>query len=305
MVLIFGYVYYFGAIIALTEPLAAIESIRKKGASKSLIAVIEGESLFNDGISVTLIVLAKGMLASAFGQNIFFVVFREILGAIAVGLIISFIMFKILKSTNNPIMHILVSLMDVALIYAICNSFDFSGVIASVVAGMYFSTETKKIARWKEVVDSKDLYNDFWNVASFILSSILYVLVGTTILSIELSMMTLILIPIAIIINLIARYIGVFVASNIVGKKNVPSKYSMNDFVKILTVAGLKGGVSLAIAMTLKDILPFNEYNILLTTVFITVLFTTIVQGLIAGKVYSKIEEKNERKYAEKALRKI
>lgn len=291
--------------MALIEPMAAIDSLKKNGASKSLIAIIEGESLFNDGIAVALIVFSKGIISNSVGQNIFLIVFKEIVGAIAVALLISFVMFKILKMTNEPGMHILISLLAVSLIYVICEHLGFSGVVASVVAGMYFSFQNKKVSRWKEVVDSKDLYEDFWDIASFILSGVLYVLVGLTVLSIEFNMTTLILVPVAIVLNLVARYASASVASVLVGKKNIPSKYSMSEFVALLTVTALKGGISLAITMTLKDVLTADIYTILLTTVFITILFTTIVQGLLAGKIYNVIEEKREKKFSEKSLAKI
>lgn len=280
----------------------AIEKFKEKGASKTLTSIIECESLFNDGVAVTILVFAKSILQNSAGKNILLLVFSEIVGAILTGIVISFIMFKVLRSSNEPVVHVLVSLLNVALINIICEVFGFSGVVASVVAGMYFSMQNKKISRWREVVDSKELYNDFWNVASNILGSVLYVMVGLAILSVDINIQTLILIPVAIIINLISRSAGAAIGSVMVGKKHLPSKYSTGEFVSLLTISGLKGGVSLAIAMTLKDILPIEIYNIVLTTVLITVVFTTIIQGMISGKVYEKIEIRREKKYSERSL---
>jgi CPA1 family monovalent cation:H+ antiporter len=258
--------------------------------------------MFNDGIAVAILVFVKNILQKSAGKNIALLVLSEIGGAIFTGIAMSFIMFKILRMSNEPVVHVLVSLLNVAMINIICGTFGFSGVVASVVAGLYFSMQSKKIVRWREVVDSKELYNDFWNVAASILGSVLYVMVGLSILSIDISMKTLILIPIAVIVNLVSRFVGATVGSNIVGKKHLPSKYSNKEFASLLTISALKGGVSLAMAMTLKDILALETYNIILTVVLITILFTTIIQGLLSGKLYDRVEKRREKKYAERSL---
>ena len=276
--------------------------MKSKGASKSLTSIIECESLLNDGVAVAIMVFAKGIIKNSIGRNILYLVFKEIFGAIVVGIIVSFIMFKILRSSNEPQIHILISLLTVALVNIICETFGFSGVISSVVSGMYFSMQNKKIARWKEVVDTKELYNDFWEVTSSILGSILYVMAGLSILSVEINLQILCLIPAIIAINLISRFIGARVGVALLGKTHLPSKYEAKEFTTLLTISALRGGVSLALVMTLKDVLLPENYNLMLGSVLITILFTTIVQGLISGKVYEKIEANREKKYAERSL---
>lgn len=276
--------------------------MKEKGASKSLTSIIECESLFNDGVAVAIMIFAKGIIKNSVGKNILFLVFKEIFGAIAVGIIVSFIMFKILRSSNEPQIHVLISLLTVALINIICEPLGFSGVIASVVSGMYFSTQNKKITRWKEVVDDKELYNDFWEVTSSILGSVLYVMAGLSILSINVNIQILLLIPAVIVINLISRFIGVRIGVSLIGKTHLPSKYDAREFTTLLTISALRGGVSLALAMTLKDILVPETYNFVLSSVLITILATTIVQGLLSGRIYEKIESNREKKYAEKSL---
>lgn len=293
---------FYGAVLSLIEPLSATEKMKTKGASKSLTSIIECESLFNDGVAVAIIVFAKGILKNSVGKNILLLVFKEIFGAIVVGMVISFVMFKILRSSNEPQIHVLISLLTVALVNIVCEAFGFSGVIASVVSGMYFSMQNKKVSRWKEVVDTKELYNDFWEVASSILGSILYVMAGLSILSVKLNIQILYLIPAVIVINLISRFIGARVGVALLGKTHLPSKYDAKEFTSLLTISALRGGVSLALAMTLKDILLPEIYNIVVSVVLITILFTTIIQGLLSGKVYEKIEANREKKYSERSL---
>lgn len=259
----------------------------------------------NDGFAVALFVFVKGVIVNGVGGNILIVLIKEIFGAIIVGLLVSYVLHKLLRKTNNPILHILISLLDVSLSYVICDDFGFSGVISSVVCGMYFSYQDKKIERWKEVVDSKELYSDFWNIMENLLNSMLFVLVGFSILSMKMSSLILVFVPIAIILNLLSRYTGVRVATLLIGNKNIPSKYDANEFSLLLTWSGLKGGLSLALALTTKAILPIESYEIILNIIMITILFTTIVQGLIVGKMYKYIESKKEKRYTEKSLKLI
>lgn len=279
--------------------------MKEKGASKSLVSIIECEALLNDGVAVAILIFAKSIIKNSVGNNILFLVFKEIFGAVAVALIISFVMFKVLRSSNEPKIHILISLLTVAIVNIICETFGFSSVIASVISGMYFSMQNKKITRWKEVVDPKELYNDFWEVTSSILGSVLYVMSGLAILSIELNYKVICLIPIVIVVNFISRFVGARIGVALLGKTHLPSKYEAKEFTTLLTISALRGGVSLALGMTLKDVLVAEVYNLVISVVLITILFTTIVQGLMSGKVYEKIEEKREKKYAERSLRVI
>ena len=283
-----------GCIISPTDPIAATGILNKLGMSKSLLSVIEGESLFNDGIGVSLFIFVSSIIENGSTENFFLLMFKEIFGAFAIGIIVSWLLFKLIKLTNEPIVHILISLLTVSLSYVLCEHLEFSGVIASVVCGMYFSYQNKKIYRWKEVVDEKELYNDFWNIVENLLNSILFVLVGFSVFSMDFNSTTLILLPVAIIINLLTRAIGVGTSTALIGKKKIPSRYSFKDFVLLMTWSGLKGGVSLALVMSTKGLITDSQYMILLNVTMITILFTTIVQGMVTKNVYKYIEKKRD-----------
>ena len=288
-----------GSLISLADSIPACEVLNKNGASKGIITVIEGETLFADGICVAMFIFAKGMVTNATTHNLLILLFKEIFGAIAIGFVVSCTLFKLLKISNNPVIHILTSLLTVSTSYVICECFEFSGVIACVVAGMYFAYNRRKISRWLEVVDSKEMYDDFWEIVEMLLNSVLFVLVGLIVLSINVSKEIIILIPIAILINLVARFIGVSVATLFVGKANIPGRYNFKEFVSILTWTCLRGGTSLALMMTLKDVLSVENYEILFSMTMITILFTAIVQGLSTGKIYKLIERKREKRIEE------
>lgn len=279
-----------GCIISPTDPIAATSILNKLGLPKGISSVIEGESLFNDGIGVALFIFIKNIIMKTNTENFFILMGKSLFGAVIVGFIISFILFKLLKQTKNPNLHILISLLDVSLCYVICEHFGFSGVISSVVCGIYFSYENKKCERWKAVVDSNNLYIDFWNIIDELLNSILFVLIGLTLFTMPFNFSILYLIPIAIIVNFISRYIGVFISCFLLGKKNIPNKYSLTNFTKLMTFSALRGGLSLAMAFSVSSIFSESEFNIVLNITMITILFTTIVQGMLIPKVYKGIE---------------
>lgn len=285
-----------GGILSATEPAAATSILSKLGVSKSLVSTMEGESLFNDGVGVAILVFVTEWFYKGGMKNFLGIVGQEFLGAILVGLGVSYILFKLLKLSNEPVVHILISLLTVSLSYVICDYYGFSGIIASAICGIYFSYQNQKNSRWRNVVDSKELYDDFWNVISNLLSGILYVLVGLSVISMKFELSTLILIPIAVLINLISRGIGVGISTWLVGKKKIPGHYSFIEFVSLMTWGGLRGGLSLALIMSVKDLLSIQVYEILFNITMITILFTTIIQGLTIGKLHSKIEGNQEEK---------
>lgn len=285
-----------GAILSATEPGAATNALNKLGVSKSLISTMEGESLFNDGVGVAILVFITEWLHRGNMKNFLGIICQEFLGAILVGLGVAYLLFKLLKLSNQPVVHILISLLTVSLSYVICDYYGFSGIIASAICGIYFSYNNHKISRWRKVVDSKELYDDFWNVISNLLGGVLSVLVGFSVVFMRFNLSTLILIPLVILLNLISRGIGVAISTSLVGKKKIPGHYSFTEFVSLMTWGGLRGGLSLALIMSVKDLVPVQTYEILFNSTMITILFTTIIQGLTIGKLHDKIEKKQEEK---------
>ena len=285
-----------GCIVSPTDPIAATSILNKLGLPKGVSSVIEGESLFNDGIGVALFIFVKNIIANVNNENFILLVSKSLFGSIIIGFIISFLLFKLTKQTKDPHMHIIISLLDVSLSYVICEYLGCSGVIASVVCGLYFSYQNKKCERWKIVVDSNNLYLDFWNIIDELLNNILFVLIGLTACIIPINEKILIIIPMAIIVNFISRYISVFTTCGILKEKNIPNKYNTRDFSKLMTFSALRGGLSLAMAISAATILADAEYNIVLNTTMITILFTTIIQGLLIPRVYKKIENRKNTK---------
>lgn len=279
-----------GCVISPTDPIAATGILSKIGLSKNVCSVIENESLFNDGTGVTLFIFVRSLIIHSDDSNFLVLMFKEIVGAVVVALVVSFILFKLIEITKEPIRYILVSLLDVSAVYMICEHFGFSGVIASVVCGMYFSYAFSKIERRREVVDPKDYYEDFWEILETLLNAILFIMIGLLILDVELSEYAVIVIPAAIIIVVASRIIGVTISSILTGKKNIPGNYSLWEYVILMTWSALKGGLSLALAFGTKEYLSPAVYNVFINVTYVTIFFTVLVQGLSIKKVYFALE---------------
>lgn len=283
-----------GCIVSPTDPIAATSILNKCGLSKNVTSVIEGESLFNDGIGVAIFICFRNIVTNTSDLSLPVLLVKELFGALFIGFVVSFLLFKLLKMTKDPMKHIFISLLTVALSYVICEYLGFSGVIASVVCGMYFSYAMSQISGWRDVVDEKDFYNDFWDVLDNILNSILFVLIGLSILYIPSVDSIIWLCLAAVILNLLCRFVGVLISSLII--KRVPNHYSKLEFTSLLTWTGLKGGLSLALALTTREYLSLDAYNVVLIMTFVTIFFTIICQGLTTAKAYRLIEKNKEKR---------
>ena len=280
-----------GCIVSPTDPIAATSILKKAGLSKNVSTVIEGESLFNDGTGVAVFVCIKNIVNNTSDLSFPVLMAKELLGAIAIGLAVSFVLFKLLRATDNPMFHIFISLLDVTSAYLICEHLGCSGVIASVVCGLYFSRNMAKNEEWRRVVDPKDWYEDFWHVADTMFNSVLFILIGLAVWNVPKHRYLVLLILSAVAINFIARYAGVGISSLIIGRKKIPNRYSIGEFTMLMTWSALKGGLSLALAISTQEFLPEDAYQVILIMTCVTMYFTIVVQGLTTGKVFSMVEK--------------
>ncbi len=280
-----------GCIVSPTDPIAATSILKKAGLSKNVSTVIEGESLFNDGTGVAVFVAIKNIVNNVSDLSFPVLMAKELLGAILIALTLSFLMFKLLRATNNPMLHILISLLDVVAAYVICEELGCSGVIASVVCGIYFSRMMAKHEAWHKVVDPKEWYEDFWHIADTLFNSILFILIGFAVMNLPHHNFILILVISAIVINALARFFGVGISALIIGKKKIPNRYSVKEFTTLMTWSALKGGLSLALALGTKEFLPETSYHVVLIVTSVTMYFTIVVQGLTTQKVFAIVEK--------------
>lgn len=281
----------FGSITAPTDPIAATSILKQFGLPKNVGFIMEGESLFNDGVGVALFVCFSGMAsAQSTGLGGFFtVMLTELLGAVAVGAAVMAAAFQVIRRTSDGNRRIFTSLFAVSLAYFLCELLGFSGAIACVVCGITFSALRGREEQKGASIDL-DSFDGFWGVLDGLLNSVLYVMLGLSFMRILQMPHVLILSLIAIAANLIGRAGSLGAASALAGP--LPDGYDKLSFIKLLTWGGLRGGLSVALAMSTAGIVDEKTYYIILGGTYAIVFFTTVVQGLTMKRVYDGINKK-------------
>ena len=276
----------FGSIVAPTDPIAATSILNKFGLPKDTSFLIEGESLLNDGVGVALFVCFSGIVTNEAGKGFIAVMIREILGAAVTGIVVTLILYFIFKNTEDSKRRIFISLLNVAAAYYICEVMDFSGAIASVVCGVMFSTLRDRETERGHTIDLSE-FDCFWEILDNLLNSLLYVMMGFSFIGIFKMEYVLLMSLAAVVCNLIARFSSVFISTFLMGK--VPDGFTRIKFSKLLTWGGLRGGLSIALAMSTLTMLPDSAHRIVLGCTYAIAFFTTVVQGLTMKKVYEHL----------------
>ena len=278
----------FGSIVAPTDPIAATSILNKFGLPKDTSFLIEGESLLNDGVGVALFVCFSGIVKDTAEENAALVMLREVLGAAAIGFGVSFVCIYVFARTLDYNRQIFASLLAVATAYLLCEKFDCSGAIASVVCGVMFST-IRRYEKGLGKFEAMQHFDTFWDILDNLLNSVLYVMLGLSFVPIIQMPHVRGLVLIAILCNWIGR--GGSVAISTPFMKGIPDGYSWKQFTALLTWGGLRGGLCIALAMSTKPMLDSNTYGLILGGTYAIVFFTTVVQGLSMRKVYGWIKK--------------
>lgn len=277
----------FGSIVAPTDPIAATSILKKFNLPPGISFIIEGESLLNDGMGVALFIFFSGMVTAGESGGFFTVMAREILGAVIVGILVTAVCFPVFRRTGDEARQIFTSLLAVALSYVLCETFGFSGAIASVVCGVLFSALCN-LAEHRGNPLLTEQFDIFWEILDTLLNSILYVMLGLSFIHILQMPRVLLLSIFAVLANLAGRAGSLGVSSLFIGP--LPDGYRRGAFIKLLTWGGLRGGLSVALAMSTQGMLPDEIYHIVLGGTYAIVFFTTIVQGMTMRSVYQSIQ---------------
>jgi monovalent cation:H+ antiporter, CPA1 family len=277
----FMYCLLFGALISPTDPIAVMGILKTAGAPKELELVIAGESLFNDGVGVVLFSLLLGMLASGIaptpGQGLELLL-HEAGGGLVYGLVLGYVTFYLLKSVDNYQVEVLLSLAAVTGGYALASKLHVSGPLAMVVAGLIIGNHGRALA----MSDTTRRYLDmFWELLDEILNAMLFVLIGMEVLIIAFSFKELAAAGVAILVTLLSRLLTVGLPAGLLrGAFKLP-----RGSWKVLTWGGLRGGISVALALSLPE---GPERNTVVALTYCVVVFSILVQGLSIGHVTRK-----------------
>ncbi len=278
----FIYCLLFGALISPTDPIAVLGILKQVNAPKKLETKIVGESLFNDGVGVviflTIFQIAKGGSDITFGHVAeMFVV--EVIGGIALGLALGWITYRLLKSIDDYDIEVIITIAAVMGGTVLAQKLHLSAPLAMVTAGLLVGHDTIRNTSMSEVTEQ--YVDKFWELVDILLNTILFVMIGMEILVLTFDMEYILAGILAIPLLLFARFLSLMLPIKFYAKKL--------DFVPktnlIMTWGGLRGGISIALALSLSQEM---HRDLFLVITYIVVVFSIIGQGLTVGKLIKK-----------------
>ncbi len=283
----FVHALMFGALISPTDPVAALAILKKTSIKEELIVAIEGESLFNDGVGV---VVFSGVLiwfnslssmeSTGISYEILTLFLEEVVGGIVFGLALGYGGYLLIKAARaNYELKLISSLAVASAGYSIALALEVSAPLAMVVAGILIGN---KLHLNTEKDEAHEFFNKFWNVLDEVLNGVLFLLIGLSLHLITFSPGLLLIGILTILLVLLSRYISVLIPYSIF-KSGAKEK----GVVSILSWGGLRGGISLGLAMSL----PESEMrDIIIFLTFVVVAFSIIVQGLTIDKLVKRFK---------------
>ena len=276
----FIYCLLFGALISPTDPVAVLSILTKANIPKSLETKIVGESLFNDGVGVVLFVvtlevalLGPGDVTLSHALGIFL---RETVGGLALGTALGLGAAGLLRTIDNYQVEVLLTLALVAGGTALATRLHTSGPLAMVMAGLLVGHFSRSGAILSN--ESRDYVDKFWELIDEVLNALLFVLMGLEVLVLHIPGRTVLAGLAAIVVVLVARLAAVALP---LGLLRIRSTFQASDHsLTVLTWGGLRGGLSVALALSLPATMP---RELLVGITYVIVVFSIIGQGLTIG----------------------
>jgi CPA1 family monovalent cation:H+ antiporter len=280
----YSYCLLFGALISPTDPIAVLGILKKANAPKRLETKIVGESLFNDGVGVVLFLTLFQIAASGGNgvnpSDILHLFGQEVFGGILFGLLIGWITFRLLRSIDDFSTEVIITLSAVMVGTVTAQYLHLSAPLAIVVAGLMVGHDRVRDTAMSEITE---LYLDkFWELVDILLNAVLFILIGMEMLVLTYEADYILAGLIAIPVILLCRYASLWIPVKVFEKKL--------DFVPhtntIMTWGGLRGGISIALALSLS-----NEMNreMFLVMTYVVVVFSILAQGLTIENLIRKL----------------
>ena len=277
----------FGALISPTDPVAVLSILKTAGAPKSLETKITGESLFNDGVGVVVYLAVLGMALGGHGDHgmtgagdvaKLFVV--EAGGGMLWGFMIGFVAYFMLRSIDNYQIEVLITLALVTAGYRLASHWHLSGPLAMVVAGLMIGNQGRSFAMSEKTREHLDT---FWELVDEILNAVLFLLIGLELLVLNLSGRAIAVGAILIVVVLAARFAATSIPVMLLKSRREFSP----GVIRILTWGGLRGGISVALALGIpKDFAYRQEF---LVATYVVVVFSIVVQGLTLKPLVARV----------------
>jgi len=282
----FIYCLLFGALISPTDPIAVLGILKKAGVPKKLEAKIVGESLFNDGVGVVIFLTIFQVALLGTGEIEAFDVFKlfgkEVFGGILLGAVLGWVTYRLMKSINDYDIEVIITLAAVMGGTVIAHKWHLSAPLAMVTAGLVVGNDTVRGTAMSEITES--YVDKFWELIDILLNTVLFVLIGMEILVLTFKTEYILAGLIAVPVVLLCRYLSLLLPISLFKKKL--------DFVPktnlIMTWGGLRGGISIALALGLTEAM---QRDLFLVITYVVVVFSILVQGLTVGKLVKRFEQ--------------
>ncbi|SNR62199.1 cation:proton antiporter [Hymenobacter mucosus] len=278
----FIYCLLFGALISPTDPIAVLGILKEARIPASLEIKIVGESLFNDGIAVVVFVsLFQIAQAGTSGDlnTIGMLFLREAVGGMALGAMLGYAGFWALRSIDHYQVEVLITLALVTGGTALATALHTSGPLAIVVAGLIVGDKGRRHGMSDL---TREYLDKFWELLDEVLNAMLFVLIGLEMLVLNISRTVLLVGALAVLVVLLARAISVGVPLGLLRRRY----HFDRSTLRILTWGGLRGGISVALALSLTPAMP---RDLLVGITYVVVVFSIVVQGLTIGPLVKRL----------------
>lgn len=279
----FLYCLLFGALISPTDPIAVLGILKKAGAPEKLETKIVGESLFNDGVGVVVFMTLLSLVSNEGHEIDFFSIahlfFVEVVGGLGLGIVLGYLTYFLIKRIDDYQIEVVISLATVMTGTVLARYFEVSAPLAMVAAGLLVGHErVRGVALSKR---SEQYLDGFWELIDMLLNTVLFVLIGMEILVLEYEDGFLIAGILAIPVILLSRYLSLLPPILLLQRKlNFEPKTGL-----VMTWGGLRGGISIALALGLA---PEMNRSLFLFVTYVVVIFSILFQGLTVEGVIKR-----------------
>lgn len=276
----FIYCLLFGALISPTDPVAVLAILKRVGIPDSLLAKITGESLFNDGIGIVVFTVIAGIALSGeqfeFNHAVWLFT-EEALGGIVFGLLLGYFGYFLMRSADNINVEVLLSMALVLGGYQLAHVIGVSGPLTIVIVGLIVGHQSPD-TKTSMSIKTREAMEVFWKIVDELLNAILFVLVGFEVLLVVADISILSAGLVSILVVLLARFISVSLPITMMR----PFRPFSPDVIKIVTWGGLRGGLSVAMALSLPE---GEARDVILGMTYAVVIFSLLIQSLTISRL--------------------